>query len=148
MPDRDRLSSFLTRVAQLSDGELLAIIAAGERNDRSVERPAMRVAERATKEAGIGRELDRARDQIIVWATDQGTGSGQLSGFPMPETIVGNLRRRAAPELINAAFAIALGDRLPREAADPLLCAWRSAVEAHASPLRRRGAGPRGRRTR
>jgi hypothetical protein len=140
MPDYDRLRSFLTRVAALSDGELLAIIAAGERNDRSGERQAMRLAERATKEAAIGRELDRARDQIIAWATDQGTGTGQLSGFPMPETIVGNLRRRAAPELINAAFAIALGDRLTREASDPLLFAWRSVVEGHASPVPRRGA--------
>lgn len=130
MPDSDRLSSFLSRVAQLSNGELLVIVASGERNDRTAEQQAMRVAERAAKAAGMGRELDRARDQLIAWATDQGTGSGRLSGFPMPETLVGNARRRAAPELINAAFAIALGDRLPREVSDLLLFAWRSVVEA------------------
>jgi hypothetical protein len=46
----------------------------------------------------------------------------------MPETIEGNLRRRVAPELINAAVATVLGDRLPADAAQSLLAAWRSAV--------------------
>jgi hypothetical protein len=127
--DDGDLDRFMRRVEHLSDGELLAIVAVGERQDRVSERIALHSAERIAEGAGLAADLDRARDAIISWSTSQGPWAGQLSGFAMPEPIVGNLRRRAAPELINAAFAIALGDRLPDEVADPLLHAWRSTVE-------------------
>lgn len=138
MPHDNELRGFLARVGGLTEGQLLAIIAAGGCGDQSGKRLAMRTAERVAKAAGLARGLDQVRDDIVAWATDRGPGSGQVSGFAMPETIEGDLRRRAAPELIGAAFAIALGDRLRPEASDPLLFAWRSVVEtgATADPYR------------
>lgn len=122
----EALRSFFARVEHLTDGELLALIAAGDPVDRVIRPDAMRTAESSAKEAGLTHDLDQVRDRIVAWATDRGPATGHLPGFGMGETLEGDLRRRAAPELIGAAFAIALGDRLPPESSHALLRAWRA----------------------
>ena len=136
MQENDELTRFLERVVSLTDGELLAIIAAGNRDNRPGRSLARRRAEHAAGQAGLVDDLDRARDRIIAWATSLGPDTGQLPGFAFPETLDGDLRRRAAPEIINAAIAIALGDRIPPDVAGPLLSAWRSVVEPGSGPDR------------
>lgn len=125
MSNRD---SFLARVAELTTGEMMAIVAAGEHEDVQARRRAARSAQRAAKEAHMTREIEETRDLIIGWATDAGPATGQLPGMVMAETLEGNLRRRVAPHLIDAATAIILGDRLAPDAADALLAPWRSAT--------------------
>jgi hypothetical protein len=126
----EALGRFFARVERLTDGELLALIAAADPDVRVIRRDAMRTAETAAKEAGLARQLDQIRDRIVAWAIDRGPATGHLPGLAMGETLEGDLRRRAAPELIGAAFAIALGDQLPPESSHALLAAWGAAVGA------------------
>jgi hypothetical protein len=128
MRQTPELDLFFARVARLTPGELLAMIAAGEDGDITATRLAFRASERAAKDAHLADELHAAREQVIAWATDAGPATAHVSGFAIAETIDANLRRRAAPELIGAAVAIVLGGRLRADDAQALLTAWHSAV--------------------
>ncbi len=119
------VEGFLAELPRLDRGQLLAIEAAWESTDPAARAIAWTTVQGRAVASGREKDLERGREAIVHWASTPEAITGQESGTRL-DLLLTDLRRRAAPALIDAAAAVLLGDALDEGTRDVLLSPWRS----------------------
>jgi hypothetical protein len=121
------LDELVARLPNLDRGTLLALAAAHDGPDPDRER-AWDDARVVVRRERMEQDLDRLRDDVGRWATRLGAVTGQEAGSGMTELLLADVRRGAAPAVLDAATALLLGDRLTEADREALLRPWRQVV--------------------
>jgi hypothetical protein len=89
------------------------------------------MARRLASRLGLRESLLRAEGEIVQWTGAAGARSGVwTAGSPARDLMLADLRRQAAPALMDAATALILGDALEARYPDALLAAWQRVADA------------------
>src|SRR5204863_6004379 len=113
----------------LDQGTLLALSAEPDRHHQTGRDVARGMARRAAARHGLRDELLRVQAEILRWAGAAGARSGAWTGGSPPrDLILSDLRRQAAPALVDAAAALLLGAALEERYREVLLAPWEDAV--------------------
>ncbi len=130
-------ADLLEHLPYLGGGELMAL--AGAHNAGAhARRAAWRSVEAAAQTQDGGRDLDRLRSEVAAWATRLGSIVGDEAGTGLADLRLAELRRAAAPTVLDAAAALLLADDLPDADRTVLLGPWRSVMSRQAGSARSR----------
>jgi hypothetical protein len=123
----EEVADLLEELPYLDRGELLAL--AGAQQENQVARhAAWRAVEDAAAQDG-GRELDRLRHEIAAWATRLGAIVGDEAGSGLADLLLADVRKAAAPTVLDAAAAVMYQDDLSESDRAALLSPWLSVVD-------------------
>ena len=125
--DMARLDAFFDSLAHMGEVELLALAAAWRSVDRATHERAWAAVRTAGDRDGISPEIGRVRDLAMAWAA---RGSNVPPYQFNNEPTWAREKLDAQEAVVDAALAIALGDRLDHRTSDELLAPWK---RAHAS---------------
>jgi hypothetical protein len=88
------------------------------------------MAHRRAARLGVSDELQRLQGHIVQWTGASGARSGLWTGgSPGRDLMLADLRRQAAPALMDAATAVVLGNALEERYREALLAPWKRAVD-------------------
>lgn len=125
----DELDRFRAAVGRLQRGELIALSAEPSPAEASVRSVARAMAQRAAARARRAGEIGRLESELLAWSSVGGAGAGAWAPVGLPgDLMLEDLRRAAVPALIDAATALALGERLDPGSRDALLARWRQVM--------------------
>ncbi len=124
---RASVADLLADLPYLDRGELLAL-AGAQKNEQAARRAAWRAVEDAAASRDGGRDLDRLRDEVAGWATRLGAIVGDEAGSGLVDLMLADVRRAAAPAVLDAAAALLYRDDLSEPDRAVLLAAWRSVI--------------------
>jgi hypothetical protein len=122
----DEVADLLDELPYLDRGQLLALAGAQKKNQ-----VARRAAWRAIKDTAAqdgGRDLDRLRHEVAVWATRLGAIVGDEAGTGLADLMLADVRKAAAPTVLDAAAALLYHDDLSESDRAILLGPWLSVV--------------------
>jgi hypothetical protein len=122
--DMARLDAFLGSLDHLGEVEILAMTAAWRSVDRSTHERAWAAVRAVGERDGLSDEIGRVRDLAMAWAT---RGSNTPPYQVNNEPTWAREKLDAQEAVVDAALAIALGDRLDRRTSDGLLAPWNRA---------------------
>jgi len=123
----DEVADLLAELPYLDRGELLALAGAQKKN-QAARRAAWRTVESAARSQDGGRELDRLRHEVAVWATRLGAIVGDEAGSGLADLMLADVRRAAAPAILDAAAAMMYADDLSEADRAVLLDPWLSVI--------------------
>jgi hypothetical protein len=122
--DPEPLDDFFDDLDRLTEVQILSMIASWRSVDRAGHQRAWAAVRAAGERHGVSDEIDRVRESAIAWT---------MRGSNLPPYQLNNepswtaLKLDAREPIVDAALAIALGDRLDRAASDALLAPWNRA---------------------
>ena len=122
----DEVADLLAELPYLDRGELLALAGA-----RKKHQAARRAAWRAVEDAASqdrGRGLDRLRREVAAWATRLGAIVGDEAGSGLADLMLADVRKAAAPTVLDAAAALLYQDDLSESDRAVLLDPWLSII--------------------
>jgi hypothetical protein len=122
--DMARLDAFFDSLDHLGEIELLAMAAAWRSVDRATHGRAWAAVRAAGDRDGVSDEIGRVRDLALAWAT---RGSNVPPYQINNEPTWAREKLQAQEAVVDAALAIALGDRLDHRTSDELLAPWKRA---------------------
>lgn len=125
----DEVADLLAELPYLDRGELLAL-AGAQRRDQVARRAAWQAVESAAGTQDGGRELDRLRHEVAAWATRLGAIVGDEAGSGLADLMLADVRKAAAPTILDAAAALMYGDHLSEADEAVLLDPWLSVIGA------------------
>ncbi len=131
------VADLLARLPFLDRGELLAL-AGAQTTDRSDRRAAWRAIEDAAAAQDGGRSLDRLRHEVAAWATRLGAIVGDEAGSGLADLMLADVRKAAAPTVLDAAAALLVRDALSESDRAILLDPWLAVIGVQAGSTRRR----------
>ncbi len=144
MTETNPLASFLSELADLDVGALLALAADHRAVGEAALERARASARDAARRSGRAAELGELQDAIIRWAEAPGAGSGAWAGDAASEPlVVVDARRQAVHAVVDAATELLLGESLGQADRVALGSAWKRIVRARHSTGRRYAAGMR-----
>lgn len=139
------VAELLERLPFLGRGELMAL-AGAQGPGAGARRAAWRSVEAVAGARDGGRMLDRLRGEVAAWATRLGSIVGDEAGTGLADLRLAELRRAAAPTVLDAAVALMLWEDLSDADRTALLAPWQSVMSPRRPSPRR--ASPRRRLTR
>jgi hypothetical protein len=122
----DDVEDLLAELPYLDRGELLALAGAQKKN-QAARRAAWRAVEDAASQDG-GRGLDRLRHEVAAWATRLGAIVGDEAGSGLADLMLADVRKVAAPTILDAAAALMYADDLSEADQAVLLDPWLSVI--------------------
>jgi hypothetical protein len=127
MKPGDELDAFLGAVKRLGEGPLLALSARPSADEADALAVARALAGRVAARKHLTEDLERLQGDIIGWSA----AGGAHAGIWAPDMAAGNvlledLRRGAAPAILDAATAILLGEALEPHSRAVLRRRWES----------------------
>ncbi len=122
----DEVADLLEELPYLDRGGLLAL-AGAQRRDRVARRAAWRAVEGAAARDD-GRDLDRLRHEVAAWATRLGAIVGDEAGSGLADLMLADVRKAAAPTVLDAAVALLYRDDLSESDRAVLLGPWLSVI--------------------
>jgi len=131
------VADLLDRLPYLDRGDLLALAGAQHTRDLA-RRAAWQAIEAAAAAQDGGRDLDRLRSEVGAWATRLGAIVGDEAGTGLADLMLADVRRAAAPAVLDAAAALMFGDDLPDPDRATLLAPWLSVTGPRAGSAPRR----------
>jgi hypothetical protein len=125
----DAVADLLEELPYLDRGDLLALSGA-QKKDQAARRAAWRAIEDAATAQDGGRGLDRLRNEVAAWATRLGAIVGDEAGSGLADLMLADVRKVAAPTVLDAAAALLYQDQLSESDRAVLLGPWLSVVGA------------------
>jgi hypothetical protein len=119
----DDVADLLDELPYLDRGELLAL-ASAQKRDQVARRAAWRAVESAAESDDGRRNLDRLRHDVAVWATRLGAIVGDEAGTGLVDLMLADVRKAAAPTILDAAAALMYADDLSEADRVVLLSPW------------------------
>ena len=107
---------------------LLALSAAWRAVEEQAREEAWTRVHDAAKRTRTERGVETVRDRAMHWAGRSGYSYGEITAYGGGQPLWGDVRRQAAPALVDAAVAIALGRRLDSASREVLLGPWIAAT--------------------
>ncbi len=123
----DDVADLLAELPYLDRGELLAL-AGAQKRDPVARRAAWRAIESAAGSQDGGRELDRLRHEVATWATRLGAIVGDEAGSGLADLMLADVRKAAAPTILDAAAALMYADDLSEADRAVLLDPWQRVI--------------------
>lgn len=122
LSETEAVDRFIDSLDFLNQEQLLGMTAAWRSADKQAREDAWTKVRATAAMAGLSKDVDHVRDRAMHWA-DRGTN------VPTPYTLNRDdawlqVRQGAAPAIVDAALAIALGNRLDEATRDVLLGPW------------------------
>ena len=121
----DEVEDLLAELPYLDRGELLAL-AGAQQKDQVARRAAWRAVENVAASRDGGRSLDRLRHEVAAWATRLGAIVGDEAGSGLADLMLADVRKAAAPTVLDAAAALLYQDDLAESDRAVLLDPWLS----------------------
>jgi hypothetical protein len=118
LADTETMDRFIDSLDHLTEEQLLGMAAAWHSSDEQAREDAWT----QVRAVGLAHEVEHVRQRALDFAT----GAGVLF-YPYTidsDDLARHARREAAPALVDAAIAIALGDRLDETTREVLLGPW------------------------
>ncbi len=124
--DAPEMDLFFDRLDRMNAEQLLAMRAAWHSVPVAEHEAAWAVVRSAGDRYAVGKEINRVRDRAMAWST---LGNNGVPYFQTGD--IGRLQSRieAGEAVVDAALAIALGDRLDDRTRDALLGPWIRATD-------------------
>jgi len=122
----DEVADLLAELPYLDRGELLAL-AGAQKKEQVARRAAWRAVEDAASRDG-GRGLDRLRHEVAAWATRLGAIVGDEAGSGLADLMLADVRKAAAPTVLDAAAALLYQDDMSESDRTVLLAPWLSVI--------------------
>ena len=123
----DEVADLLAELRYLDRGELLAL-AGAQKKEQVARRTAWRAVESAARSQDGGRRLDRVRNEVAAWATRLGAILGDEAGTGLADLMLADVRKAAAPTVLDAAAALMYADDLSEADRAVLFDPWLSVV--------------------
>ncbi len=121
----ETLDDFFSVMTTLPRDQLMALAAAHSEPDPARER-AWASARGIIARDGLAADVDRLRSVVINWATRPASSPMQWAEILMADGLLDqDVRRAAAPALLDAAVALFLGESLEAPDRDAMLGPWR-----------------------
>ena len=125
--DEAALDRFFAALDHLNETALMVMTAAFHAIPQTEHEAAWAEVRRATEKDGLGKEVQALRDQAMGWSY-QGSNVPAMPYSMRSEVEWVTLRRNAAAAVVDAALAVALGERLDEGTRGILLGPWLSAA--------------------
>jgi hypothetical protein len=122
--DTPEMYAFFARLDRLNEAQLMAMRAAWLSGDRRTHEDVWKAIRIVGKRDGLTKEIGRVRDKAMAWAT-RGTNSVLYTVIDFPR----QMRIEAGGALVEAALAVALGDRLDAQTHEILIAPWLRVTE-------------------
>lgn len=120
----ETLDDFFSVMATLRRDQLMALAAAHSEPDPRREQ-AWASARSIIERDGLAAEVDRLRSEVINWATRPASSPMQWAEILMADGLLEqDVRRAAAPALLDAAVALFLGEALDAADREAMLRPW------------------------
>jgi hypothetical protein len=124
LTDSPAFADYLQALDHVTEGQLLAMAAAFKAIDRAEHERSWGDVRAVGQRDGLDKEVERVRAKALAW-TARGTNVAAMGGFRYMDDIGwASLKHEAAEPIVDAALAIALGDRLTPQTRATLLAGW------------------------
>ena len=123
----DDVADLLAELPYLDRGELLAL-AGAQKQQQAARRAAWRAVEDVAASRDGGRSLDRLRHEVAAWATRLGAIVGDEAGSGLADLMLADVRKAAAPTVLDAAAALMFQEDLSESDRAVLLDPWLSVI--------------------
>jgi hypothetical protein len=117
------LERFFAALDSVQEGQLMVLTAMGRNLNRAEHDEAWKEVRRAADANGVLREVQAIGDRAMHWAS-RGTNIPPLQPIPGDHETWVATRMQAAPAIVDAAVAIALGGLLDQASREILLGPW------------------------
>ncbi len=124
--DTEEMAAFFDRLDHLNEGQLLGMRAAWQQTDGAAHQEAWAAVRAVGVAQGLTREIDRVRDKALAWAS---RGSNVVPYTFSDQITWLQIKMEAGEAIVDAALAVALGDRLDEQSHDVLIEPWRRTIE-------------------
>jgi hypothetical protein len=126
--DTPEMDAFFERLDHLNREQLLALQAAWHATPRSEHEEAWAAVHAVGDRTALSKEIGRVRDKALAWST---RGSNSVPYYRVNDDEAWlQVKMGAGEAIVDAALAVALGDRLDAATRDVLLGPWLRATEA------------------
>jgi hypothetical protein len=125
--DTQEMDEFFAKLDHLDEGQLLGMRAAWQSTDGAAHQEAWAAVRAVGAAQGLTREIDRVRDKALGWAS---RGSNVVPYTFTDQITWLQIKMEAGEAIVDAALAVALGDRLDEASRNVLIEPWRRATEA------------------
>jgi hypothetical protein len=124
--DTAEMQGFFERLGRFNQEQLLSMRAAWQTTSREAHEDAWTTVRAVAATSGLSTEIERVRKKALAWTTkNSNTIPYQLNNDRMWQQI----KMEAAEAIVDAALAVALGDRLDAQSHDILIEPWLRATE-------------------
>ena len=128
--DTPEMDAFFERLEHLNREQLMALDAAWHSTARREHEEAWAAVRGAAARTGVDKEIGRVRNKAMAWST---RGSNSVPYYRVNDDEAWlQVKMGAGEAIVDAALAVALGDRLDAATSDTLLGPWLRATEAMA----------------
>ena len=125
--DTDEMTAFLEQLDHLSLEQLRIMQAVWRSTSRKVHEDAWTTVRSIGVREGVTKEIDRVRDRAIAWAS---RGSNTIPYRISDDVTWLKTKIEAGEAIVDAALAVALGNRLDADCRNVLIGPWLRATEA------------------
>ena len=126
--DTPEIDAFFDRLDRMNGEQLLAMQAAWQSTPRREHEQAWAAIRAVGDRVGLSKEIARLRDKAVAWSE---RGSNTVPYFRVNDDYTWlQVKMGAGEAIVDAALAIALGDRIDAGTRDTLLGPWLRATEA------------------
>jgi hypothetical protein len=129
LTDAPAFQDFFEALDHLNDGQLMAMAAAFQGTPRDEHERAWSAVRSVGERDGLAKEIERVRAKALGWAS-KGSNIVLMVGSGIDDIGWAQMKHEAAEPIVDAALAVALGDRLDEAARGTLLAGWTAAQEA------------------
>ena len=126
--DTPEIDAFFDRLDRMNGEQLLAMQAAWQSTPRREHEQAWAAIRAVGDRVGLSKEIGRVRNKALAWST-RGSNSVPYYRVNDDESWL-QVKMEAGEAIVDAALAVALGDRLDAETKDTLLAPWLRATQA------------------
>lgn len=116
----EELDRFFDVLDRVRDADLMRLKAVWRSIDRQAHEDAWAVVRVVGASHDLGEEIDKVRSRALAWVTHDNMPYRYLDGNPMWM----QYKAEAAEAIVDAAIAVALGDRLDARTRATLLAGW------------------------
>ena len=124
--DTQEMDDFFEKLDHLNETQLLGMRATWQSTDGAAHQEAWAAVRAVGVAQGLTREIDRVRDKALGWAS---RGSNVVPYTFTDQTTWLQIKMEAGEAIVDAALAVALGDRLDEASRSVLIEPWRRAAE-------------------
>ena len=124
--DTDDMAAFFERLDHMNQEQLMSLRAAWHGIGRDAHEEAWAAVRAVCERDGLTREVDRVRNKALNWTT---RGSNAIPYRISNEPTWIQIKIEAGEAIVDAALAIALGNRLDAAARGTLIGPWLRATE-------------------